>query len=65
MIQDLMDLRANKWVPRKDEGPKTIDAIHKEAQQEEQDRQVSISCPNTNQIEDARVLLILYVFPHN
>ena len=65
MIQDLMDLRANKWVPCKHEGPKTIDAIHKEAQQEEQDRQVSISCPNTNQIEDASVLLILYIFPHN
>ena len=42
MIQDLADLRANRWVPRREEGPKTIDAIHKEAQQQEQERQVRI-----------------------
>uniref|UniRef100_A0A3B1JB78 MIF4G domain-containing protein n=1 Tax=Astyanax mexicanus TaxID=7994 RepID=A0A3B1JB78_ASTMX len=31
MLQDLLDLRRNKWVPRRaDLGPKTIDQIHKE-----------------------------------
>ena len=33
----------NKWIPRRDEGnPKTIEQIHKEAQKEEQERQVFI-----------------------
>ena len=45
MIQDLADLRSKHWVPRREDGPKTIDAIHKEAEQESQDRQVSA---NTN-----------------
>ncbi|XP_049324210.1 eukaryotic translation initiation factor 4 gamma 1-like isoform X2 [Astyanax mexicanus] len=36
MLQDLLDLRRNKWVPRRaDLGPKTIDQIHKEAALEE------------------------------
>jgi len=39
MILDLIDLRSDKWVPRREEGPKTIDAIHKEAALESQDRQ--------------------------
>ncbi|CAH2219039.1 eukaryotic translation initiation factor 4 gamma 1 isoform X3 [Pelobates cultripes] len=35
LVQDVLDLRRNKWVPRhKPEGPKTIDQIHKEAEQE-------------------------------
>ena len=43
MIQDLIDLRLNGWVPRRaDNNPKTIDQIHKEAQNEEQQRQVVI-----------------------
>ena len=35
-LQDVIDLRSNKWVKRReDAGPKTIDQIHKEAQNEE------------------------------
>uniref|UniRef100_A0A3B3XKC5 Eukaryotic translation initiation factor 4 gamma 1 n=1 Tax=Poecilia mexicana TaxID=48701 RepID=A0A3B3XKC5_9TELE len=36
MLQDVLDLRRNNWVPRRgDQGPKTIDQIHKEAEMEE------------------------------
>ncbi|KAF7648962.1 hypothetical protein LDENG_00149320 [Lucifuga dentata] len=36
MLQDVLDLRKNSWVPRRgDQGPKTIDQIHKEAEMEE------------------------------
>lgn len=39
MLQDVIELRQNKWVPRRDENnPKTIDQIHKEVQLEEQER---------------------------
>lgn len=32
MMQDIVDLRENDWVPRReDNNPKTIDQIHKEA----------------------------------
>ncbi|KAG5847740.1 hypothetical protein ANANG_G00129420 [Anguilla anguilla] len=37
MLQDVLDLRQNCWVPRRsDQGPKTIQQIHKEAELEEQ-----------------------------
>ncbi|XP_031646937.1 eukaryotic translation initiation factor 4 gamma 1 isoform X11 [Oncorhynchus kisutch] len=36
MLQDVLDLRRNTWVPRRGEqGPKTIDQIHKDAELEE------------------------------
>ncbi|KAF3827372.1 hypothetical protein GH733_002858 [Mirounga leonina] len=36
MLQDVLDLRRSNWVPRRgDQGPKTIDQIHKEAEMEE------------------------------
>ena len=36
-LQDTIELRQNKWVPRRETaGPKTIDQIHKEAQREKQ-----------------------------
>ncbi|XP_053176473.1 eukaryotic translation initiation factor 4 gamma 1-like isoform X2 [Scomber japonicus] len=36
MLQDVLDLRRNNWVPRRgDQGPKTIDQIHKDAELEE------------------------------
>lgn len=39
MLQDVIELRQNKWIPRRDENnPKTIDQIHKEVQLEEQER---------------------------
>ncbi|XP_076000528.1 eukaryotic translation initiation factor 4 gamma 1-like isoform X2 [Genypterus blacodes] len=43
MLQDVIDLRRNNWVPRRGEqGPKTIDQIHKEAQQEEHREQMKV-----------------------
>ncbi len=41
MLRDVVDLRQNKWVPRREENynPKTIDQIHKEAQMEKVQQQ--------------------------
>ncbi len=40
MLQDVAELRRNKWVPRReDNNPKTIDQIHREVQQEAVQRQ--------------------------
>ncbi|KYO37535.1 eukaryotic translation initiation factor 4 gamma 3 [Alligator mississippiensis] len=43
MLQDVIDLRRNSWVPRRgDQGPKTIDQIHKEAELEEHREQIKV-----------------------
>uniref|UniRef100_A0A672LD15 Eukaryotic translation initiation factor 4 gamma 1-like n=1 Tax=Sinocyclocheilus grahami TaxID=75366 RepID=A0A672LD15_SINGR len=43
MLQDVLDLRKNNWVPRRgDQGPKTIDQIHKEAELEEHREQIKV-----------------------
>ncbi|XP_074544288.1 eukaryotic translation initiation factor 4 gamma 1a isoform X2 [Halichoeres trimaculatus] len=43
MLQDVIDLRKNNWVPRRgDQGPKTIDQIHKEAEMEEHREQIKV-----------------------
>ncbi|KAM9315869.1 eukaryotic translation initiation factor 4 gamma 1 isoform 1-T2 [Gastrophryne carolinensis] len=43
MLQDVIDLRMCNWVPRRaDQGPKTIDQIHKEAEMEKQREQVKV-----------------------
>uniref|UniRef100_A0AAX7VK32 Eukaryotic translation initiation factor 4 gamma, 1a n=1 Tax=Astatotilapia calliptera TaxID=8154 RepID=A0AAX7VK32_ASTCA len=43
MLQDVLDLRRNNWVPRRgDQGPKTIDQIHKEAEMEEHREQMKV-----------------------
>uniref|UniRef100_A0A8C6TQL5 Eukaryotic translation initiation factor 4 gamma 1 n=1 Tax=Neogobius melanostomus TaxID=47308 RepID=A0A8C6TQL5_9GOBI len=43
MLQDVLDLRRSNWVPRRgDQGPKTIDQIHKEAEMEEQREQMKV-----------------------
>ncbi|KAI7795113.1 eukaryotic translation initiation factor 4 gamma 3 isoform X1 [Triplophysa rosa] len=40
MLQDVIDLRLHNWVSRRaDQGPKTIEQIHKEAKMEEQEEQ--------------------------
>uniref|UniRef100_A0A8C9WK20 Eukaryotic translation initiation factor 4 gamma 3 n=1 Tax=Scleropages formosus TaxID=113540 RepID=A0A8C9WK20_SCLFO len=40
MLQDVIDLRLHNWVSRRvDQGPKTIEQIHKEARIEEQEEQ--------------------------
>ncbi|KAL4647031.1 eukaryotic translation initiation factor 4 gamma 1 isoform X1 [Arapaima gigas] len=43
MLQDVLDLRRNNWVPRRgDQGPKTIEQIHKEAEMEEHREQIKV-----------------------
>ncbi|XP_062987929.1 eukaryotic translation initiation factor 4 gamma 1 isoform X1 [Elgaria multicarinata webbii] len=43
MLQDVIDLRRNTWVPRRgDQGPKTIDQIHKEAEMEEHREHIKV-----------------------
>nr|XP_020451380.1 eukaryotic translation initiation factor 4 gamma 1-like isoform X3 [Monopterus albus] len=43
MLQDVLDLRKNNWVPRRgDLGPKTIDQIHKEAEMEQHREQIKV-----------------------
>lgn len=37
MVQDVIDLRKCKWIPRRDNNPKTLPQIHKEAGKEEQE----------------------------
>jgi translation initiation factor 4G len=41
MLRDVVDLRENQWIPRREENynPKTIDQIHKEAQMEKMQEQ--------------------------
>ncbi|XP_046850821.1 eukaryotic translation initiation factor 4 gamma 3-like isoform X2 [Xenia sp. Carnegie-2017] len=45
MLRDVVDLRDNKWIPRREEhvNPKTIDQIHKEAEMEKQQEQKLVS----------------------
>ncbi|KAF3848144.1 hypothetical protein F7725_021172 [Dissostichus mawsoni] len=43
MLQDVLDLRRSSWVPRRGEqGPKTIEQIHKDAKLEEQREQMKV-----------------------
>ncbi|KAJ3580788.1 hypothetical protein NHX12_020967, partial [Muraenolepis orangiensis] len=43
MLQDVLDLRQNRWVPRRaDQGPKTIEQIHKDVEQEEHREQMKV-----------------------
>ncbi|CAB1442508.1 unnamed protein product [Pleuronectes platessa] len=43
MLQDVLDLRKCNWVPRRGEqGPKTIDQIHKEAEMEEHREHIKV-----------------------
>uniref|UniRef100_H3A733 Eukaryotic translation initiation factor 4 gamma 1 n=1 Tax=Latimeria chalumnae TaxID=7897 RepID=H3A733_LATCH len=44
MLQDVIDLRMCIWVPRRgDQGPKTIDQIHKDAEMEEHREQIKVA----------------------
>lgn len=48
MIQDVMDLKANHWVPRRDEAkPKTMDQIEKEAECERSEVNLNNTPMNT------------------
>ncbi|XP_072334640.1 eukaryotic translation initiation factor 4 gamma 3 isoform X21 [Scyliorhinus torazame] len=43
MVQDVIDVRMKNWVSRRvEQGPKTIEQIHKEAQIEEQQQQLKV-----------------------
>ncbi|KAK1900497.1 Eukaryotic translation initiation factor 4 gamma 1 [Dissostichus eleginoides] len=43
MLQDVLDLRRSSWVPRRGEqGPKTIEQIHKDTELEEQREQMKV-----------------------
>nr|XP_057923683.1 eukaryotic translation initiation factor 4 gamma 1a isoform X2 [Doryrhamphus excisus] len=43
MLQDVLDLKKSNWVPRRgDQGPKTIDQIHKDAEMEEHREQIKV-----------------------
>ncbi|XP_011251008.1 eukaryotic translation initiation factor 4 gamma 3 isoform X6 [Camponotus floridanus] len=53
MLQDVIDLRANKWIPRRNENnPKTIDEIQKEAESERLDMQVNSASLNPPRKDD-------------
>ncbi|KAJ8939180.1 hypothetical protein NQ318_017077 [Aromia moschata] len=53
MLQDVIDLRSSKWVPRRqDLNPKTIDQIQKEADNEQMNIQIMNSVPMTPRKEE-------------
>ena len=56
MLQDVIDLRQNKWIPRRDDSvPKTMDQIQKEAEKEELTQQAILnSAPQTPRRQDDR-----------
>ncbi|KAK6621848.1 hypothetical protein RUM44_001655 [Polyplax serrata] len=56
MIQDLIDLKANKWVPRRNESqPKTIDQIQKEAERENMQMNIALNAyQERNKRQDVR-----------
>ncbi|XP_066565140.1 eukaryotic translation initiation factor 4 gamma 1 isoform X3 [Amia ocellicauda] len=55
MLQDVLDLRRNNWVPRRgDQGPKTIDQIHKEAELEEHREQIKVQQQLMNKKDNRR-----------
>lgn len=56
MLQDVIDLRQSKWVPRRqDLNPKTIDQIQKEAEREQMNIQLMNSVPLTPRKDDNRM----------
>lgn len=53
MLQDVIDLRLSKWVPRRqDLNPKTIDQIQKEAEREQMNIHLMNSAPMTQRKDD-------------
>ncbi|XP_063978604.1 eukaryotic translation initiation factor 4 gamma 1-like isoform X2 [Diachasmimorpha longicaudata] len=55
MIQDVIDLRARQWVPRRDDSnPKTMDQIQKEAESEELEILLNNSAPMNTPRKDDR-----------
>ncbi|XP_040205724.1 eukaryotic translation initiation factor 4 gamma 1 isoform X3 [Rana temporaria] len=55
MLLDVIDLRMCNWVPRRaDQGPKTIDQIHKDAELEKQREHVKVQQLMSNKQQDKR-----------
>lgn len=53
MLQDCIDLKANKWVPRRDDSnPKTMEEIQKESERESIESAIALSQPNTPRRDD-------------
>ncbi|KAK2588140.1 hypothetical protein KPH14_004191 [Odynerus spinipes] len=53
MLQDVIELRASKWIPRRDDSnPKTIDQIQKEVESERLDTQLNNTPLNTPRKDD-------------
>ena len=53
MLQDVIDLRLNKWVPRRDDSnPKTMAQIQREADSERLDSQLNNTPLNTPRKDD-------------
>ncbi|PSN41963.1 hypothetical protein C0J52_06437, partial [Blattella germanica] len=59
MLQDVIDLRQNKWIPRRDDSnPKTMDQIQKDAEKEVLETQMILnSVPQTPRRQDDRAPL--------
>lgn len=50
MLQDVIELRHSKWVPRReDNNPKTIEQINKEAERESMEMTIALSQPQRRQ----------------
>lgn len=50
MLQDVIELRHNKWVPRReDNNPKTIEQINKEAERESMEQAMALNQPQRRQ----------------
>lgn len=53
MLQDVIDLRRNKWVPRREaDNPKTIDQMNQEFERKEQDIKLANMLPRGKQYDD-------------
>ncbi|XP_034238219.1 eukaryotic translation initiation factor 4 gamma 1-like isoform X2 [Thrips palmi] len=53
MLQDCIDLRSNKWVPRRDDSnPKTMDEIHREAERETVEMNIALAQQGTPRKDD-------------
>lgn len=55
MLQDCIDLRSNKWVPRRDDSnPKTMDEIHREAERETVEMNIALAQQSNTPRRDER-----------
>ena len=56
MLQDCIELREHKWIPRRDDSnPKTMGEIQKESERETMESNIALSQPNTPSRKDDRM----------